>query len=302
MSDHQQGGDDKDKYHPSSFLYIRYNLVDLGARPTVGDNWQSPDLNVLPMTGGAAAAETTEIVAGRKYRIECKVHNGGDLDAYAVTVDFFLCNPTLGARVSLCKPLGLVSISVTAHSFNIAYLEWIASSDDVGHRCLFARAYSFSPADLPLDFDQLNVYEDRHIAQQNLNVISAINFLSFNITPMKMDKGEFAFTIRPAGEHAMKEIAANPVLRKLKLVKGNANSEFKVTSESNKNLKLRRGKGRIWQGETKKPTEIFSVDLSGIQVKKNEAQAYEVIQVGKDQNEIRSGISIIVTNPKLGLD
>ena len=41
-----------------------------------------------------------------------------------------------------------------------------------GHRCLFARVFSFSPLDLPLDDYALSPVPDRHIAQLNLNIVA----------------------------------------------------------------------------------------------------------------------------------
>lgn len=40
-----------------------------------------------------------------------------------------------------------------------------------GHKCLFARAFAFSPLELPIDDFQLDPRLDRHVAQQNLNIV-----------------------------------------------------------------------------------------------------------------------------------
>jgi hypothetical protein len=48
-----------------------------------------------------------------------------------------------------------------------------------GHKCLFARTFSFSPLELPIDDFQLDPRLDRHVAQQNLNIVGQAQAYSF---------------------------------------------------------------------------------------------------------------------------
>jgi hypothetical protein len=53
--------------------------------------------------------------------------------------------------------------------------------EESGHKCLFARTYSFSPLDKPFDLHLLNPRVDRHIAQKNLNFVPQSTPYSFNL-------------------------------------------------------------------------------------------------------------------------
>ena len=50
-----------------------------------------------------------------------------------------------------------------------------------GHKCLFARCFSFSPLDLPIDDFALDPRLDRHVAQQNLNIVGQAQAFAFNL-------------------------------------------------------------------------------------------------------------------------
>ena len=50
-----------------------------------------------------------------------------------------------------------------------------------GHKCLFARTFSFSPLELPIDDHQLDPRIDRRIAQQNLNIVGQSQAYSFGL-------------------------------------------------------------------------------------------------------------------------
>jgi hypothetical protein len=65
-------------------------------------------------------------------------------------------------------------------------------ADLSGHKCLFARTFSFSPVDLPIDDYQLSPPLDRHVAQLNLNIVAQSSSFMFNLVhlPNAMDRIE----------------------------------------------------------------------------------------------------------------
>jgi len=187
-------------YTATSYIYIRANDMDDGVRPVAGIAWRSPDLNVIPMGATGDVLEETKIVAGKQYQIECTVRNLGDLDIPFATVDFFLVTPSLGFRVSAASPVGVMSASIRGQDSTRVVLDWVAKPEDAGHKCLFARAYSFSPMDMMDDFDALNSRIDRHIGQQNLSVILDGDSLDIQVFPFEDGAnkgGRFQIEIRP---------------------------------------------------------------------------------------------------------
>src|SRR5690606_14698183 len=62
-----------------------------------------------------------------------------------------------------------------------------------GHKCLFARTYSFSPLDKPNDLYALQPTLDRHIAQKNLNFVPQNTEYRFNLIhlPNTQERIEF---------------------------------------------------------------------------------------------------------------
>lgn len=169
-------------FEPSSFLYLRSFDGDTGARPFSGPVfWRSPDIVLTPLTG--VGVPTTTLDAGSTYRIRCTLRNRGDLGVPSAKVELFLTNPTLGfdTRFATNLTLGRVpSTWVGAGETGATEFAYTVPPTESGHKCLFARAFSLSPIELPLDDHQLDPRLDRHVAQLNLNIVGAAQPFAFD--------------------------------------------------------------------------------------------------------------------------
>ncbi len=164
----------------SSFLYIRAYDGDVGIRPFSGITyWHSPDLAVAPLNDLGAYTNTLD--AGKSYQISCNVRNRGDLIVPSANVEFFLVTPSLGFNTQFATKLGVTAGWVNPYSTTKVALNYTIPPDLSGHRCLFARVFSFSPLDLPVDDYQLYPPIDRHVGQLNLNIVQQASSYSFNL-------------------------------------------------------------------------------------------------------------------------
>ena len=157
----------------SSFLYMRACDADIGSRPVnCPVFWVSPDLRVAPLAN--LGMPTHQLTAGTTYRFTATVRNRGDLPVPSAKVEFFIVNPSLGFDTRFATKLGVAADRVQAHGMGEVSLDYTIPPSMAGHRCLFARVFSFSPLDLPIDDIALNPLIDRHVAQVNLNVIAQV--------------------------------------------------------------------------------------------------------------------------------
>lgn len=155
----------------SSYLFMRACDADVGSRPAPCPVfWLSPDLRVAPL--GNLGAPTRELTAGITYRLTATVRNRGDLPVPSANVEFYLVNPTLGFDTRFATKLGVAAGRVQAHGASEIALDYTVPPALSGHRCLFARAFSFSPLDIPVDDYALDPVIDRHVAQLNLNIVA----------------------------------------------------------------------------------------------------------------------------------
>lgn len=172
-----------EEFHDSSFLYMRSYDADLGVRPFSNIVfWHSPDVTLSPIT--SVGAYTTTLNAGDTYAIRCTLRNRGDIGVPSAKVELFLTDPTLGfdTRVATNLTLGRVPSAWVGSGMNAAVeFAYTVPPTEAGHKCLFARTFSFSPLDLPIDDFKLDPLIDRHIAQQNLNIVGQAQKYSFGM-------------------------------------------------------------------------------------------------------------------------
>lgn len=169
FSREQRGRPPRD-FTESSFLFIRSCDGDAGSRPVPCPAfWLSPDVRVAPLAN--LGMPTRELTAGATYRFSAVVRNRGDLAVPSAKVEFHLCDPTLGFDTRFATRLGVTAGRVQAHGAAEFFLDYAIPPSLSGHRCLFARVFSFSPLDLPIDDFGLSPVVDRHIAQLNLNIV-----------------------------------------------------------------------------------------------------------------------------------
>ena len=162
----------------SSFLYMRSCDADGGSRPPPCPVfWLSPDLQVAPLTN--LGVPTRQLTAGQTYRLSAIVRNRGDLMVPSAKVEFWLVTPSLGFDTRFATKIGVVSGHVMPFAMSEMHLDYSLPPSLNGHRCLFARVFSFAPLDIPVDDFALNPLIDRHVAQLNLDIIAQAS--SFNL-------------------------------------------------------------------------------------------------------------------------
>jgi hypothetical protein len=145
--------------------------ADTGSRPIPCPVfWLSPDLRVAPLSNLGMPTQT--LTAGTTYRFTATVRNRGDLPVPSAKVEFYLVNPSLGFDTRYATKLGVAADRVQAYGASEISIDYTVPPSLAGHRCLFARVFSFSPLDLPLDDYALSPVPDRHIAQLNLNIVA----------------------------------------------------------------------------------------------------------------------------------
>ncbi len=154
----------------SSYLFIRACDADFGSRPLPCPVfWLSPDLRIAPLSN--LATPTTELQAGDTYRVTATIRNRGDLMVPSAKVEFWLVNPSLGFDTRFATKLGVSANRVQAYGASEVSLDLVVPPNLSGHHCLFARVFSFSPLDLPIDDFALDPRIDRHIGQLNLSIV-----------------------------------------------------------------------------------------------------------------------------------
>ncbi len=173
----ERKGREPEPFKESSFLYIRTHAGDIGNRPLPSMNfWNTPDISFSPITT-TIPLTTNELRAGETYRVACKVHNRGDVTVPFPKVEFFLTDPSLGFDTRFATYIGVTQMNglLLSNGVGEAYFSYTVPPQEAGHKCFFARTYSFSPLDKPNDVYALNPVTDRHIAQKNLHIVQQAN-------------------------------------------------------------------------------------------------------------------------------
>lgn len=188
-------------FKDSSYLYIRSYDSDNGTRPGLSNvpYWISPDINIAPVS--SLNSYTTELNVGTVYNIDCLLHNRGDLNVPAANVEFYLVTPSLGFDTRFAKKLAVVNTWVGCYQSSKVSVQYLVPPDDAGHRCLFARAFSFSPKDYPAFDTLLNPYYDRHVGQKNLNI--AQQQTAMQIQLLHMPQADITVRLNPMGREAI---------------------------------------------------------------------------------------------------
>ncbi len=163
----------------SSYLYMRSCDADVGSRPAPCPAfWLSPDVWVTPLSN--LGTSTRKLTAGSSYRLTATVRNRGDLMVPSAKVEFWLVNPSLGCDVRYSTRIGVVDGRVQAYGAAQISLDFTVPPTLSGHRCLFARVFSFAPLDIPVDDHALDPVIDRHVAQLNLDIVAEASTLTLD--------------------------------------------------------------------------------------------------------------------------
>ncbi len=185
-------------YEGGTFLYIRAYDGDKGIRPIPsGINfWLSPDIELYKE--GVLVDTTNPLVSNTNYTVKVTITNDGDLDCYSCTVDLYLCDVSIGFSVNASQNLGVLNARVLAHSTTTVEFPFTTTSTMSGHKCMFARVYSLITNDYPADFVNFITNEDRHIGQQNLNIVKQGEPFYFHVDrQFRMEKQKFEVVLKP---------------------------------------------------------------------------------------------------------
>jgi hypothetical protein len=302
-----------DTFKDSSFLYIRSYDGDVGVRPFSGVTfWLSPDINISPIS--QLGDFTTELEAGKSYNIGTRLHNRGDLIVPFPKVEFFLTDPTLGFNTTVASYLGVTQLPamLLPASNDEANFLYQVPSTEAGHKCLFARTYSFSPLDKPFDLNMLDPRLDRHIAQKNLNFVPQNTPYAFNVVHQPKASETIAFA--PVSRDQVFAIQ-HPTLRNLK-VSNLRNAELlqkikiELTGDTGANLSRSRGSWTLKAAGRKGP----SLDQQSNLLKRTEAIVREVnngkttfashkreLEAFREMNKAVVKTSLRITIPDFGL-
>lgn len=170
-----------EEFKDKTFLYIRSVESDTGSRPMPGGTifWNSCDIELYDSSGTLIPANQMQL--NQTYTITVLVHNEGDMTCNSCVVELFICNPSIGFDRTHATQVGIQSHIIMGHNTVTARFLFKPGAGDLGHRCMFARAYSYVSADMPLSADAFNPVADRHIGQQNLSIIDQGNAFEFNV-------------------------------------------------------------------------------------------------------------------------
>ena len=212
-----------ESYRDRTWLYIKSYTGDAGDRPIPGGTvfWNSPDVELFD---GETLIATNELKEGNEYEVQVTVSNGGDYAATACTVDLFICDPSLSLTLNQAKFLGVQSTEVAPHDSSLLKFSFKAGAEDVGHRCLFARAYSAITKDLPLNANNFDTPADRHIAQQNLSIVKQGE--AFMMEWATFFKGNMGITIRP--QAALQHIVRYRFAQNLRFREARLEDQFEI--------------------------------------------------------------------------
>ena len=309
-------------YRDKTFLYIKGYDSDTGNRPMPTGTvfWMSPDIEIFD---GTTPIANNQLVAGKNYQIAVTVRNGGDLPCYSCHVELFICNPSLGFDPIHGTLLGVQTTQVQAQGDTTLSFPIVATSAMIGHRCLFARVFSFVNNDLPSSATTFPVVADRHIGQQNLNIIQQNNFVKVLMTnefagqknfqvkvvPRKMDviKGtripQLRRLISPLQAVVLPEFSIKP----LKVNAGIEINRMRATTP-NRALLVRNPalevanlavlapvRKNLWDFKLEKGTRELEVAIPDFKLKNNEAVVVDIELTDTDQNKLVGGIRFVVT-------
>jgi hypothetical protein len=154
----------------STWLLIRYDAADMGARPIPASDvwWESPD---IWLTGGDLLGNP---IGGQPANVFARVWNLGTLVATPVFVDFFFIAPSLGILPSAPERIGKRSACVLVPPLSAVVVPcpttWIPPATEGNlHACLIATCSAPISGDVPTV--PFNAVADRHTAQHNLTVL-----------------------------------------------------------------------------------------------------------------------------------
>jgi len=319
----QVGGASRDRepgYNGATFLFVRAYEGDQGIRPVPANTvfWLSPDVELYDAAGICIA--TSEIKDGASYTVQVVVTNGGDLDCNVCQVELYLDDPSIGFGPAASKLVGASTTAVGHGSSATVVFPFIAGPSAVGHRCLFARVSSFVTNDLPSDWAAFNACADRHLGQQNLNIVPQGQAFEFwiQLAENRRDK-TLVLTLEPnhesfrtarfatLGRYLLAERAAAPAAFEIAaqgfgaVVPGNEPAARegpatrpgggRVAAATASLLKERESR---WLFSSANHREGMRVDVPHLGLRRNEALPMDLRLTDRSSGEVVGGITLLV--------
>ncbi|GEM_PF-2478013 len=327
--------DDKpEEFKDKTMLYIRSTNTDNGSRPLPANTvyWNSPDIELFNSSG--TLIPTNELALNQNHTITVLVHNDGDMSCNSCVVDLFICNPSIGFDRPHATQIGVTTLSILGHNTATASFNFTPNNNNLGHQCLFARAYSYINADMPNSADQFNTTIDRHIAQQNLSIVNQGATFEFMVfTPMQMKQQNFTLKVtqnknavnkKPINALANlvitnKDIKVNRFLflnnigtkKSLNIIQNKANIMpqksyyvqlllhilsliFKKSIDTTRFEAMKSISTNTWTKEFKGGANKVTMEIPFMFLRKNNATQFEIEMINEKTGESIGGLTIIV--------
>jgi hypothetical protein len=304
-----EGQLDDDPFKPNTFLYIRAYSGDKGTRPIPPGIvcWLSPDIELY--SNGALVDTMNPLTPNTSYTVQVTVTNDGDMDCNVCTVDLYLCEPSLGFSTRGALKIGIVNTRVSAHSTATVEFPFMTTDDMSGHRCMFSRAYSLASHDYPADLINFNTASDRHIGQQNLNIVKQGETFIFNINRvLNIANQDFEIVLKPIADltntklekqrrYMLPRKAINT--DKFQFIKRDAisvNPKRRIPIIGRLPIlpKIERIRAGVWKHKIESGINKMSMTIPNLGLKENEAVPMHLTAVNPTTGEVIGGITILV--------
>ncbi|MFH0896004.1 MAG: hypothetical protein V2A54_16345 [Bacteroidota bacterium] len=292
-----------------TFLFIKYTEPDNGNRPIPSGTvfWNSPDIELFD--SGENVIANNQITAGQSYAVNVVVQNQGDMACNSCTVELYLCNPYIGFDMAHATLLGAKVTAVNAHASAMVRFDYNPTNAEAGHKCMFARAYSFASLDMPLNAAALDTVNDRHIGQQNLSIVEQLEEFSFfmaaNFTKIttvelamktvKLNPDQFRQTaIKKMIPATVKMMNAPEIKRaditKLPVIKPGLKPKFSIGKFSVLNPAMK----NKWEIKLQKDSQKFEFTVPNLGLKKKEAAVLQIEAIDVKTKKSLGGLTLIV--------
>lgn len=158
----------RERYHYTPWLIIRYASGDFGLRPIPSGQpyWHSPDIWI------ESSDPNGKGVAGEENFVHARIFNLGMADAVPVKVDFYWANPALGLGEANMNHIGTEWVEVRSQSLQEVRCNtpWVPVHVNNGHECLMVNCTNAILDPITSPFEPTN---DRHVGQRNVTVLPA---------------------------------------------------------------------------------------------------------------------------------
>ena len=182
-----------DSFYP--YLLMRSVLGDRGDRPFNTCFWESPDIwtaagdpsvspDIPPDHGG-------QVTAAQPNTVYAHVWNLGFAPLAGIRVEFYWFNPSLGVDGTHANLIGVARCELAgrglpgSHKLVKCPKPWIPVVQNGGHECLVVRVSGIGD---PLGANEWHPWQNRHVAQRNISVVSAGSSVSELVSSLHLTR------------------------------------------------------------------------------------------------------------------